>query len=147
MALATSVQTGLNLLQVSALRLPALFTAASATLLVGEIAYRTIRAALSVIGFDGSSTAATWLRDNTPTMIGKIVRPFRSEREYPMQTLVIYALVAVVMGAIANDAIHLLFGKAPAIYNHVLTFMGPIRISTDFHPATQYAMNYFGYTV
>lgn len=147
MALATSVQTGLNLLQVSALRLPALFTAASATLLVGEIAYRTVRAALAVFGFNGSSAAATWVHDHTPAMIGHIVRPFRNERAYPMQTLVIYAIAAVIMGVIANDAIHLLFGKAPAIYNHVLTFMGPIRISTDFHPATQYAMNYFGYTV
>lgn len=146
MAIATYAQTGLNLLQVSALRLPALFTAASATLLVGEIAYRVVRATLAIVGFDGSSTASKWVHDHTPAMLGKIVRPFRDAKEYPMQTLVIYALAAVVIGAIANDAIQLLFGKAPAIYNHVLTFLGPIRISTDFHPATQYAMNYFGYT-
>ena len=141
--MAFAVQHGINMLQVGALRMPALFASCSGALIVGELAYRATRTVLATLGFDGSKGVSKFVYENTPEFVGKIIRPFRNEKEYPVKTLVIYGVAACVIGAIGTDLVKLAFGAPPAIYNQVLTYMGPIRITDSFHPATQYVMNRF----
>lgn len=137
---ATALQTGMNMLQVGALRMPMLFASLNSALLTGEIAYRVVRATLNGVGFTGESTIVKYVRDNTPQIAVDVMRPYHA---LTAKQLVVSAIVTAIIGTLGTQFVSWAFGQAPAIYNNVLTWLGPVRLSNDVHPAITMARNYF----
>lgn len=125
-------QQGINLLQVGALRLPCLMASVASVTRVAEIALRGVSTALEFIGFKGESTFSKWISTQVD-----FVRPYKDEKTYSTKNLLVQAVALGAIGVVGNTFVSALFGPAPAIYNNVLQFFGPIRIASDMHPAIQ----------
>ncbi|HLB59484.1 MAG TPA: hypothetical protein VJL87_05310 [Bdellovibrionota bacterium] len=125
-------QQGINLLQVGALRLPCLMASIASVVRVAEIALRGVSKALDCIGFNGQSTFAKWITAGV-----NHVRPYKDEEKYSMRKLLLEAVALSAIGVLGNTFVSALFGPPPAIYNTVLQWIGPIRVSTDMHPLIQ----------
>lgn len=130
----TAVQTGLNMLQVGALRIPFLFANMNGALLVGEGTFRLVKGALHLTtGFTGEN-----IRKHLNDKIVRVVRPYQSLNN---KDLAFSALFCCVIGILGSEAVTALFGRAPPIYNQVLTWLGNIRIDVDHHhPLIQMAL-------
>ena len=128
------VQQGINLLQVGALRLPCLIASVGSVMRVAEIALRGISEALKFFGFNSNSTFATWVSKAVD-----YVRPYKDN--HTTTQLVKEALVLAAIGIAGNAVVSALFGPAPAVYNNVLQWVGPIRVSSDNHPLIDMAAN------
>lgn len=138
-------QTVLNTLQVGALRMPVLFSATVGTLCVGEGMLRGITSVLSLFGFNGESTAVKKFEELTTfkNVSSKInINCFRPFKDLTNQDLAKVAAVSCAVGILGSEFVSKVFGPAPAIYNTVLSYMGPIRISTDTHPVIQMVTQY-----
>lgn len=136
--MANAVQTGLNMLQVGALRMPFLFANMNGALLVGEGAYRTVKATLNAFGFNGENQVTKYISDHTPALAVQVLRPYQNLTN---KQLAISALACCIIGTLGSELVSYVFGKAPAIYNNVLSWMGNIRITNDHHPLVQMAIN------
>jgi hypothetical protein len=131
-------QQGINLLQVGALRLPCLMASVASVVRVAEIALRGVSKALDFIGFSGQSVFAKWV-----TAGADYVRPYKNENEYSIQRLLVEAVALAAIGVVGNTFVSAIFGPPPAIYNTVLQWIGPVRVSTDMHPLVQFLARKF----
>jgi hypothetical protein len=100
---------------------------------------RVTQAALKTIGFSGDSDLARWFSKNTPDIVVNAVRPYR---KHESDVLLVTAIACCVIGVFGNELVSLFFGKPPAIYNQILTYLGPIRVSNDRHPAIAALIKY-----
>ena len=132
----TPIQTGINTLQVGALRLPCLIASCNSVMLTAELVTRAVATTLDFLGFKGESDLAKYISKNAPDL-----RPYKNLTN---KTIAKRALGHAIFGIVSNAAVAYAFGPAPSIYNKVLTFLGPIRISTDVHPAFTFAASRFG---
>lgn len=142
MAMATGFQTGINMLQVGALRMPFLFAQMNTALLVGEAAFRGLKAGLEFFGFNGESRFAQSVSALAPQGTIEILRPYR---DLTGQKLFVSALACGVIGNLGATVVSKLFGPPPAIYNRVLSVLGNIRITNDLHPLVNLVSSKFGY--
>lgn len=122
-------QRGINLLQVAALRLPCLMASVASVTRVAEIALRGVSSALEFIGFNANSTFAQWITSGV-----NYVRPYRDVNTHSTKRLLAEAVVLAVIGIVGNAFVSALFGPPPEIYNTVLQWIGPVRVSSDSHP-------------
>jgi len=84
---------------------------------------------LEFIGFNANSTFAKWVSAGVD-----YVRPYRDENTHSTKRLVAEALVLAAIGIVGNAFVSALFGPPPEIYNSVLQWIGPMRVSSDNHP-------------
>lgn len=137
--MSSPIAYGINVLQVGAMRMPMLFASINGTLIIGELVLRTTQAALQWIGFSGDSDLARWFSKNTPDIVVAAMRPYRNHQN---EQLITTAIACCVIGIVGNELVSVLFGKPPAIYNQILTYLGPIRVSGDRHPAIAALIRY-----
>ncbi len=130
---------GLNALLAGAVRLPLLFVSAKAAVLVGELAYRGIRESLGAFGFTGENkivkTVTSWL----PKTLQTKIKPEETSApaEMSAKDIAISAIAYSAIGVLGTTLVSGFFGPAPKIYNEVLSWIGPVRISNDKHPLVQ----------
>lgn len=130
---------GVAALQTGAFRMPMLFASLNGALLAGEGVFRATTAILGGLGFNGFMQK---VHDNTPTIAIRVMRPYKDLKP---KELVVSVLACSIIGILGTHAVAWAFGQAPAIYNNVLTWLGPIRISNDLHPLIAYAKTALGY--
>jgi len=133
-----AAQRGINLLQVGALRIPCLMASIASVTRVAEIALRGVTAALRFIGFNTGSTFARLVESGVD-----YVRPYKNENDHSTRKLVLEALALAAIGIAGNAFVSALFGPPPAIYNTVLQWIGPIRVTSDMHPIIQFLAQRF----
>lgn len=122
-------QRGINLLQVGALRIPCFMASIASVTRVAEIALRLVSKALDFIGFNSKSDFSKWISTKVD-----YVRPYKDEQKFTTSTLLIEAVVLATIGIVGNAFVSALFGPPPAVYNTVLQWVGPVRVSSDNHP-------------
>lgn len=104
-------------------RIPAFLSNLTAVAMVAELTIRTLRSTLSQIGIGNDDT--TWISRTAEKISESGIRPYRAT---PTKELVIKAIAFAALGVAATEFVNIIGGQAPAIYNNVLTFLGPIRI-------------------
>jgi hypothetical protein len=82
--------------------------------------------------FNSESTFAKWVTSGVD-----YVRPYKDDKIHSTQKLLIEAVALAAIGIIGNAVVSALFGPAPEVYNTVLQWIGPVRVSNDLHPLIQ----------
>ena len=128
---------GMNLIQSGLFRGPAVLASALGVAHVGELAMRGLT---NVAFYAGMNVSAP----DKGSMKEKILNTIRPYREVPVQDVLIRGLALVVIGIVGFHLAGLVFGPAPLeIYNGVLPWIGPLRLSNDMHPLFEMASKYF----
>jgi hypothetical protein len=133
-------QRGINLLQVGALRIPCFMASIASVTRVAELALRGVSKTLAFFGFTGEAKFAQWVQRGVD-----YVRPYKDEETYSVRRLLTEAVVLTAIGVVGNTLVSALFGEPPSIYNSVLQWLGPIRVSADPHPLVDLAASRLGY--
>lgn len=143
------IQHGINLLQVGALRGPCLLANVAAIYKIGQVALRIISSTLSFFGFNPESTFSKWVtkavewvrptedanKSSRQYLIGADNSEVNKKEEVSTQRLIIEAIGLAIIANVGNTLVTFAFGPAPeAIYNPILQWVGPFRISADPHP-------------
>ena len=134
---------GLNTLLAGAIRLPVLFVSAKAAVLVGEIALRGIKGTLKMVGWTGENEFYKTVTSYIPNIVKLTMKkevedqPAIPEKDIAVKDIAISALAYTALGIVGITFATIVCGPAPKIYNDVLTWIGPIRISNDKHPLVQ----------
>lgn len=134
----TTIQSGINALLVTTLRLHCLIASCNVVMCSAELVTRAVSSTLGQFGFTGQSQVIKSITKHIPE-----IRPYKNNRLFSNKLLLKRAIGHAALGIIANAAVAYMFGEAPSIYNRVLTYLGPVRISTDLHPALAYATSRF----
>jgi hypothetical protein len=135
--MATMVRTGMNLIQAGLFRGPAVLASLMGACYIGELAMRGLQAAGSRIGINPPSA-------DSGSVGEKMVKAMRPYKDLPLQEVAINGLALSVIGTVGFHLAAWAFGPAPAVYNNVLSYLGPIRIDNTPHPLLTAARNYFG---
>lgn len=160
----------LNTLTTAAGRLPSLLISSAGVIGTGELAVRFVSIILSsTVGWttaewgseaaerrrvaeDKLRRAAPGSSDANPPQQNKLekvtswiyakthinIRPFKDKDTLP---LLKGTIAAVGLGILLNEALRILAGPAPQIYNDILSFIGPVRI--DSKPYLENVQNVF----
>jgi hypothetical protein len=126
-------------------RIAALNVVCTAVLMTGELANRALTACLQATGLNPDPN--NWIVRNARSISSKTGgRPYAYVAEQKdaqglvtapaknaTRTLAYQAVAMAALGIIAFDVMTLLGGKAPPVYNKVLTFLGPVRIEDGFY--------------
>lgn len=105
------------------IRIPAFMANCTAVMMTGELAIRGLSSTLSAIGFNPSNES--WLQ--------KAANHFENIRPYkdaPAKELAVKMVALAALGVIGSEFVRIAGGPAPAIYNNILSVLGPIRIDT-----------------
>ena len=131
---ATIVRSGVNLIQAGLFRGPALLGALMGVSYIGEIAMRVLETAGSQIGINlPQAQEGSWRKTIRDT-----IRPYKDQS---WKHVLLKGVALSIIGSLGFQFAALAFGPAPAIYNNVLAWLGPIRVDNAMHPAIQFAYN------
>jgi hypothetical protein len=117
----------LSVIQAGLFRGPAVLGALMGASYIGEVAMRGIQKAGEFVYINPPKPESGSWRE---TAINTI-RPYK---DLPLKEVLLKGLALSVLGALGFYLAGLIFGPAPAIYNTVLSVLGPIRISNEVHP-------------
>jgi hypothetical protein len=131
-------------------RIPAFISNAVAVMMVAELAIRALSSALHAVGLNPSNDS--WIHQAADTISEGGVRPYRPYKKildahgnpvldqnnqpryekthWTLGTLITRTVAYAALGIIGSEAVRILGGTAPGVYNNVLTLLGPIRIDT-----------------
>lgn len=136
------ISHGVGLALTGTARMGALGFSLAATQAVGDIALRGCKKAVNVLsagnlGVDAPAKKEEdknyWdkLQDRIQPFIENIViRPFRDKE---LSGVIQAAVILFVTGIALTEAVNLLEGSPPPIYNKVLSWLGPIRLYEGFY--------------
>jgi hypothetical protein len=105
-------------------RIPGFLANCTAVMMVGELSIRGLSAIVASVGFEPRNDS--WISTFATQIDRWELRPFKN---VDVKALAIDIVVLSFLGIIGTEGANLLGGAAPTIYNNVLTFLGPIRIS------------------
>lgn len=114
------------------IRVPAMMVSVTAAAMIGEIALRVLGGIWS--GLFGAPSNAGWLQKISNFVHESGARPFgdlmlNGDFKISTRQLVIKTIAFSALAALSFELASVLCGTPPAIYNHVLTFIGPVRFS------------------
>ncbi len=146
----------INTILAGCCRFPFLLATMGGTTIVAFMVLKGLRASWQGInsyatGFDYAKAAAeaekNKVHKNPEEMsvlddVAAIMNPF-TDPKWTNLRLAKVAAVALSVGIVGGTTVSVLFGQPPAIYNDVLRFMGPIRLSCDLWPGFQAVKDYF----
>lgn len=137
---------GINALLAGTCRIPVLIGSAKAAVLFGTVALRGCKSILGYTGWTGPNifekiSSSEWM----PKYFRVKVQNTSSEATLPAQTeehstydMFVAGVALAALTIVGNAAVSYLFGPAPKIYNEVLSWVGPIRISNETYPGFEY---------
>jgi len=106
-------------------RITALMPTMIATLMIGELALRGLQNTLQGIGL--KPTNDSWIARAGKYVSDHGARPYK---DADTKTLAKQAVAFAIIGIVGNETMRVLGGQIPPIYNNVLAFIGPVRLST-----------------
>ncbi len=107
-------------------RITALMPTMIATIMVGELALRGLQNILRGIGLEPKDDS--WISQAGKKILEHGARPYEKTNS---KTLALQALAFTAIGIVGSESMRVLGGEVPAIYNNVLAFMGPVRLSNQ----------------
>lgn len=111
------------------IRIPALMANFTAGMMIGECAFRALSNIWQVFFTvrDGS-----WLDEAGKGLHKYGIRPFKDEQEYSNTTLAVTTVAMVAFSIASTELALAVAGPAPlSIYNWVLAWIGPMRLTND----------------
>lgn len=108
------------------LRIPAFMSNAITIMMVGEIAMRGLSSAFKSVGFQ--PTEDSWVQKGAKTITHYGVRPYQ---DLPLTSLLYRVVCFWALGIAGSEFVRILGGRAPGIYNDVLSLLGPLRIDSN----------------
>lgn len=105
-------------------RIPAFMANCTAVMMVGELAIRGLTNTISVLGFEPKEDF--WVSKFAENLNNSGVRPYKNDS---FNSLAVKAVAFAALGIIGSEFARVAGGQAPGVYNVVLAFLGPIRIS------------------
>lgn len=107
-------------------RIPAIMSNCVAVMMVGELAIRGLSETLSYVGFQPKDES--WLTKTAKSINESGVRPFK---DMSARELAIKAVAFAALGIIGSEFVRVTGGRAPGVYNSVLSFLGPLRLDSN----------------
>jgi len=115
-------------------RIPGFLASIAAVQIAAELAIRALSGTLSAVGFNFRDDS--WVNRLSAKIIESGIRPYTlQEDDYnddvyynTAPELVVKMVALAALGIAVNELVRILGGNAPSIYNHGLSFIGPIRI-------------------
>lgn len=108
------------------IRIPAIMSNCVAVLMVGELAIRGLSETISFFGFQPKDDS--WLTKTAKNINESGVRPFK---DMPAKELTIKAIAFAALGVVGSEFVRVTGGRAPGVYNNVLSFLGPLRLNSN----------------
>jgi len=112
-------------------RIPAFMASALGAVALGELCLRGIVNTLNQCGLKASDKS--WLQHSAACIEEKGARPYKNTET---KQLLIQAVAFCAIGIVGGEFARILGGQTPSIYNTVLSFIGPLRISSDSYVTT-----------
>ena len=106
-------------------RVPAFLANCTAIMMVGELVIRGLSSVLSIAGFQQQEDS--WIAKAAGYIGESGVRPYKN---LGAADLAVKAAAFSALGVVGSEFARIASGDAPCVYNVVLSFLGPIRIST-----------------
>lgn len=111
------------------IRIPAMMSSLVAIMIAGELAIRLLRLLLSCVGYE--VRRGTWI-ERLANFATVSVRPYGDDFLHPTSRLLQQGLLLMLFSILSVEAVAVLGGPAPAIYNWVLSAISPCwRITTE----------------
>jgi hypothetical protein len=107
------------------LRIPPYMSALIAIQMVGELTMRGLGSTFGSIGFKPAEDS--WVQKTAQAIIHYGVRPYK---DVPTKDLPIRIVAFAALAVLGSELVRMLGGRAPGIYNIVLSLLGPLRIDT-----------------
>ncbi len=132
MAIGQFYNTASQMAQVAAFRMPSLIMCATGVALVGTLFNRIISKMVAKSEFTKYVSDKIHAGLEYANLVDPIQVAGKGQvKEASNKTLLYRGIVYCAAGALGAEAVKAVFGPAPQIYNQVLRWLGPVRISNE----------------